>query len=195
MRTPKKIRYYVSKQGCWICTSHSLSNGYPIVSRGGRRFKLSRVMYEKYKGKIPTGMVVRHKCDNPACINPDHLLIGTQLDNIQDRVDRDRSVKGEDVHSATLTEKEVKEIIKLANRPIEELAEKFNTTKNVISKILRGIVWKHLIPGKYKHRDKKQKLTNQQKNIIRNSNSKGKDLAKRFGVTEAYISMIRSNKV
>lgn len=58
------------------------------------RFRLHRLSYEVYNGIIPEGMVVRHTCDNPPCINPKHLLVGTNADNVRDRVSRGRSAVG-----------------------------------------------------------------------------------------------------
>jgi hypothetical protein len=76
--------------GCWLWTGHVNRAGYGVIDRGGRKLGAHRVSYEMNKGQIPHGLVVRHTCDVPSCVNPDHLLIGTQADNIQDAVKRNR---------------------------------------------------------------------------------------------------------
>jgi len=79
---PVKIMWRVDKKtGCWICTSHTKSVDRPIFTRGKKVFSIVRVMYEKEKGKIPKGMVIRHTCDRKDCINPSHMVLGHPKDN------------------------------------------------------------------------------------------------------------------
>ncbi len=70
------------------------SNGYARVLISGRKQYIHRVSYEAYKGSIAPGLVVRHSCDTPCCVNPDHLSVGTHVDNAMDMVSRGRSMKG-----------------------------------------------------------------------------------------------------
>lgn len=82
----------IEKQdGCWEWTGNADGQGYA-------RFKVDRVThfghrysYELHHGPIPEGLVVRHKCDNPPCVNPDHLEIGTHQDNMNDMIARGRA--------------------------------------------------------------------------------------------------------
>ena len=87
----KRIEYEITESGCWECVSHSKdSSGYPMISRNGTFWKGHRYSYTLFKGDIPEDLVIRHTCDNPACINPDHLILGTQKDNVQDMLERNR---------------------------------------------------------------------------------------------------------
>jgi len=78
--------------GCWIWnagkTSRDLSRGYGIFWLNGRKVLSHRVSWEIHNGPIPKGMNVLHDCDNPPCVNPEHLWLGTHSDNIQDAADK-----------------------------------------------------------------------------------------------------------
>jgi len=86
---PVKILYVKNNNGCHLCTSHKPNNkGY--VRFGPKRRYLHRIMYERFKGPIPKGMCVLHTCDVRSCINPGHLYLGTNDDNVADRDSRGR---------------------------------------------------------------------------------------------------------
>lgn len=89
----------VSESGCWIFTGGKNKAGYGniFVKRIGKRNMLTmphRAMYRIYKGDIPEGCHICHVCDNPSCVNPDHLFAGTQKDNIKDMYDKNRFSQG-----------------------------------------------------------------------------------------------------
>jgi hypothetical protein len=85
----------IPESGCWIFTGSLDTSGYGLIGVGGSGniAKAHRVMYHKYKGEIPDGMVMRHSCDIPCCVNPNHLDLGTKLENARDREDRGRGVR------------------------------------------------------------------------------------------------------
>lgn len=88
-----------SPNGCWLWTGHlAVSNGYPMFAKsGGRPMPAYRFSYEIHNGSIPDGLHVLHTCpggDNPRCVNPAHLRAGTHKENMQDMVERGRSMKG-----------------------------------------------------------------------------------------------------
>ena len=92
----KDIKFVVDNQGCHICTSHACGDaGYPVLKRDGKFTRGHRYIYEQAFGPVPKGLVVRHTCDNRMCINLDHLLVGTRLDNYNDMINRGRDVKGD----------------------------------------------------------------------------------------------------
>ena len=105
------------EDGCLVWTKCLNTDGYPrALIDGNANAKVHRLVYELHSGKSVVGKVVRHKCDNPRCINPEHLEEGTTKQNVQDRVVRDRTqgLKRKDVntikqlyHSKTYSAKEL----------------------------------------------------------------------------------------
>jgi hypothetical protein len=81
------------ERGCLVW-GLPLTAGAGRISIGGRREYAHRVMYRLINGVIPDGLLVRHTCDNHACIRPDHLILGTHAENMRDMVERGRSTKG-----------------------------------------------------------------------------------------------------
>ena len=136
-----EIEYKVDERNCWICTSHSTDQkGYPrsqAKSRGGR---LNRYMYKKYKGDIPKGLLVRHTCDNPNCINPDHLIVGTHQDNVQDRMDRKRSRHnyGESNHMSKFSDDVIEFIKNNENIGPTKILRMFGMSRNYVYYIRSG---------------------------------------------------------
>jgi hypothetical protein len=137
----------VTGTGCFICTNRKPNkDGYIMIRYDGITTGLHRVIWQMTRGrKIPQkSMVVRHTCDNPACINPLHLKIGTMADNNRDRDNRDRTAKGGKIKQALLTDDQVRYIKRSNDTPTKELAEKFNVHKDTIRDIRNGRNWKHI---------------------------------------------------
>ena len=106
---------------------------------------MSRWLYTQKYGKIPEGLVIRHKCDNTKCINIDHLEIGTQYDNIQDTVSRNRQARGITGGTAKLTEVKVLEIRKIKGfMTHKEIAKIYNVSSTTIGSIMIRKNWKHI---------------------------------------------------
>ena len=124
--------------------------GYGLVWYEGRSQAAHRVSYMLRHGPIPDGAVIRHRCDNPPCINPDHLVCGTQKDNMRDRFERGRAntARGSKIGSAKLTEWQVAEIrtrlaLGVARR---ELARRYGVQGDAIGAIARNENWRHVKP-------------------------------------------------
>ncbi len=81
----------ISRNACWLWNGTRHGDGYGHFKVDGHTEKAHRVAYELTFGEIPAGMLVCHSCDNPPCINPVHLFLGTDADNVHDRVQKGRS--------------------------------------------------------------------------------------------------------
>lgn len=129
------------KDECWEWEKHKQESGHGQVRRAGRAFMAHRLAYSFATGLNPEGGVVRHTCDNPACCNPYHLVLGSHADNVADRVSRDRSAKGERNGRAKLTEADVERVF-MSCESTQQLADFFNVDRKVIYDIRRRNTWK-----------------------------------------------------
>ncbi len=84
-------KYDVKENGCWIWNRYVGRNGYGQVAVSHKTSMPHRVMYQAHNGDIPSGLVVMHTCDNRLCVNPEHLSLGTQGDNVRDCVAKGRA--------------------------------------------------------------------------------------------------------
>lgn len=135
--------------GCITAEGSPNKAGYGRVTIKGKRMYAHRVAYEQHKGQIPEGMMVCHTCDNPICINPDHLFLGTQKDNMSDAKSKGRNSPppvhaGEDHHLAQLSDDEVNDIrgFHLMGIPQVEIARMYNVSRFTINKIVNHKVRK-----------------------------------------------------
>lgn len=138
------------------CIEHKqkgIGLGYGSTSRKGKTYWMHRVVYcESNNLTLDSivGKVVRHKCDNPRCVNPDHLELGTHTDNMLDMTRRNRQAVGEQQGAAKLTAIEVQVIRESYVRGSKEfgqyaLARRFKVHQTTIKAILKGDSWKHIL--------------------------------------------------
>lgn len=143
--------YLDEETGCWIFTgsSNNRNRGQIYTNYNGvhKPMFVPVVSYIEHLGLVPEGMRVLHSCDNPPCWNPEHLFLGTQFDNMQDKVTKNRQLKGEDIPSAKLTENQVLKIRRLhstGNYNYIELGAIFDVHRVTVSMIVRNLTWKHV---------------------------------------------------
>lgn len=139
---PKRRFLKFVPKGCWEWQGRRDSHGYGQFRLEGRIRKAHRVAYELFVGEIPKGMVLMHTCDNAACVRIDHLRPGTQEENMADRDQKGRTLKGVDVSSAKLTEKTAEEIRKRRSLGYERLAVIYGVGVDAVKRVLRGKTWK-----------------------------------------------------
>ena len=133
--------------GCLEWTRGRDWDGYGILRVDGRQYRAHRLAWELANNRPPDAhLVVRHTCDNPPCIEPTHLLLGTLLDNARDREERHRGAdrRGEKCPTARLTWASVAEIRGLLTEGCSHasLGRQFGVSRKAISKIANGETWK-----------------------------------------------------
>lgn len=138
--------------GCWEWTASTNHAGYGQFllwdsdTGCGTSVLSHRQSWEMAKGPIPEGQCVLHRCDNPACVRPDHLFLGDRVDNKADQVAKGRQQVGADTGTAKLREAEVLSIHSRysAGDLAKDLAAEFGVHKSTIAAIVRGRSWRYL---------------------------------------------------
>jgi hypothetical protein len=149
MKRPLAERFWekVEKtETCWLWTGGLLKTGYGSIRDNGKALRAHRVAYELLVGQIPDGMLLRHSCDNPKCVNPAHLIPGTAAQNSQDALDRGRAIVGEAHHNAKIPNHAIATIraALAAGVPGKYLAKQFGVDPTVISRIKLNKKWKYV---------------------------------------------------
>lgn len=140
-----------TKDGCWIWGGGKTDVGYGRVSFDGLFYSVHRLSYLIYKEEIPNGLFVLHKCDRRSCINPKHLFVGTQSDNMKDCYAKNRhsriSALGEKAYNSKLKDKYIPKIKKLYKDGLmqKEIAKMFGVNRSLISRVINDKRWKHTI--------------------------------------------------
>ncbi len=132
--------------GCWLWTRAIVRKGYGTVAGDGKLIHAHRWSWILHKGEIPHGMCVCHRCDTPACVNPDHLFLGTNQDNMDDREKKNRQAKGVRHGLSKLNPEKVRQIRTL--HPAlnhRELADNFGVSITSIRSIFTGRTWSHVV--------------------------------------------------
>lgn len=148
--------------GCWDWMGCRFVSGYGQIINNRKKLLTHRVSYEQHRGPIPAGMCVCHTCDNRACINPKHLFLGTNAENVADKVAKGRQAvgakitanrrntgaRGTESGNAKLTDADVISI-RAANGVLQrELAARYGVDQSQISNIRAGKRWPHLVSDK-----------------------------------------------
>ena len=144
----KPVEYNILDNGCWEVVGRRFISGekntYVVVTRYGKNYRLYRYVYELYKGKIPKGQVVRHLCHNKACINPEHLDIGTQKENVHDNYEVGTIFTGTKHGRTTLTKEQYTQIIELlkdGSFTYTRIKVITGVCRHIVKKIDDGVHW------------------------------------------------------
>jgi hypothetical protein len=133
---------------CWPWQNSTAAGGYGAMHTKAGRLKAHRIAYRLAHGPLVPGLSVCHTCDNPSCVNPAHLYQGTHKQNMRDRAARGRGgdLRGQQNGRAKLTDDTVRAIRALAERgePNVAIARRFGVTDVMVSKIRRGVAWRHV---------------------------------------------------
>lgn len=153
---------HVDKSGeCWLWTGYHISTGYGRLGVNGKVVATHRFSYELHNGPIPDGLCVCHTCDNPSCVNPVHLFLGTQQENIADRNQKGRTAKGDRAGPRTHPERyirprgeknprakldwprvtAIRERYTAGNIHQRALAAEYGVSRTLIRLIIQGKVW------------------------------------------------------
>lgn len=159
----KRLAIFLSKvtvsetSECWNWHGILDKRNYGLFWSGERMMAAHRWSYEHYVGAIPNGLLVCHHCDNPSCVNPKHLFVGTYSDNMQDMLKKGRGRAqrhhdlypvGENNRAAKLTEADVREIRRRYQQggvSQSALGSEYSVTQCLIGYIVRGKIWRHLL--------------------------------------------------
>jgi hypothetical protein len=151
--TPFEDKYIPEPMsGCWLWLGPYGSLDYGQFTLRGRRYKAHRYSWQVHRGDIPPGMHVLHRCDTPACVNPDHLFLGTQADNNADKVRKERHTgwgRGHPILNGTkhplakLTDEDVL-WIRIDDRKPSLIAKDYGVSRQIVWKIKTRQNWAHL---------------------------------------------------
>lgn len=134
--------------GCWLWLGHIEQGGYGKARFRRRAYRAHRLSWEAFHGPIQDGLFVCHRCDNPACVNPDHLWLGTHEENMQDMRDKGRAPFGTDQRGESnpfcrLTEEIVRKV-RAASGTCPEIAIRFGLNKWTVHDVRARRTWRHI---------------------------------------------------
>ena len=129
--------------GCWLWLKSKDTKGYGLLRVNGKQEKTHRVSYRLFVGPIPDGLHICHRCDTPACVNPDHLFTGTNKENMEDRERKGRGVRqfGEAHHNAKIT-MDIARAIRTDSRKQREIGAAYGISQHTVWQVKQNIIWR-----------------------------------------------------
>lgn len=145
----EKVDKTTSPNGCWLWTAAVSSAGYGQINQGGQHgthIAAHKLSWQLANGPRPEHLCICHRCDNPRCVNPEHLFLGTQKDNIQDALKKGRKPFGEKHPLARWSEGDIRAMFAMRARGATqtEIADHFGTKQPAIQSILSRKAWSHV---------------------------------------------------
>ena len=143
----KRVKKSLIPDECWFYTGGQNGRGYGQMSVNGRPRKAHRISWELENGEIKNGLCVLHKCDNRMCVNPSHLFLGTQRENLADCRAKGRHVKGSMTPISKLTEKQVVDICHeyaLGGITQHAISNKYGVVRMTIWSAINRRSWRHV---------------------------------------------------
>jgi len=136
------------ESGCWLWTASTAGNGYGQIKIPGERRQIyaHRLSYLIHYGELSDSVLVCHVCDNPSCVRPSHLFVGSPKDNLTDMKEKGRHLFGVKNAKAKLTDDLVRHVFKLSSLGLSQgkIAKTFGVAQGTIFKILHGQRWEHI---------------------------------------------------
>lgn len=181
--------------GCWEWQGFIQPHGYGTFWWNGRSRAAHRASWEIYHGSIPEGMLVLHRCDNPPCVNPDHLFLGTNKDNSEDMVAKGRSTHGSKQWCSKLDEETVASLRSrfLAGESAASLARELGLHRSTVARAVTARRWRR-VDAPAAPQEKRQTLSDEDVEAIRTSTESQRVLAERYSVNQSQISRIKNGK-
>lgn len=134
--------------GCWNWSAGKIKAGYGYVWDKTKNRRAHRVSYEVFNGEITEDLYVLHKCDNPSCINPEHLFLGTPKHNMEDKLQKGRGARGSQQGSSKLIEEDIPRIRLLCKQgelSLQEIGNIFNVGYTTIHAVKSRQNWRHIV--------------------------------------------------
>lgn len=183
----------VTSEGCWEWEGYKSKAGYPMFSLGQKQFYGHRIMYMIHYDKDPYPLHVCHTCDNPGCVNPEHLFLGTDSDNISDKQDKDRDYSEKIYCNSDFTEETIL-AIRASNSTNVSLACQYGVSDGTISMIKSGKIHQRVGGNVGPSTRNQPKLSELDVREIRVSHDSMRSLANRYGVDKAIISRVQKGQ-
>ncbi len=139
-------QYVTNTEGCWLWRGMIHHTGYGYLYNGTISEGAHRIAFQLFRGPIPTGLFVCHTCDVRACVNPDHLWLGTNEENIRDRDLKGRTAlhQGTENGKAKFTDQQI-QAIRQDQRRAEDVAADYGVNYTTIHRIRRRVSWAHIV--------------------------------------------------
>jgi len=147
VRFMRRVHITDIEGSCWLWSGKPESNGYGRFHAGqGEQWRAHKLSYMLFKGEVPRGNVIRHSCSTPMCVNPDHLSIGTQAQNVQDMVLHGTIARGERCGGSKLTKQLVREIRErhAAGESGNSIAKTVPVSASAVMRVVKRKSWQHI---------------------------------------------------